>query len=250
MGVSEVRYDTLPSRAAIVGSGLIARAFAPHADALPNVCVYAAGVSNSSCTDVREFERERERLAATMAKLPANSLLFYFSTCSIDDPALQGSRYVLHKRTMEQVVAQRRRHLIIRLPQLAGRTPNPHTLLNYLHARIVRSERFSVFSKAQRNVIDVEDVARIAIALKDEGACAETVNIACPHNFPIADIVHAMEDVLGRRAIFDIIEAGAAYAIDTARIRAALAHCGIRFPPDYLRRTLEKYYGAHGSSAT
>jgi nucleoside-diphosphate-sugar epimerase len=241
---------TAAHRARIVGSGLIARAFAPFADALPEVCVYAAGVSNSACTDPREFERERERLHAETGTLPASTLLMYFSTCSIGDPALQDSPYVLHKRAMEQSVRQRPRHLILRLPQLAGRTPNPHTLLNYLHARIVRSERFTVFSKAQRNIIDVDDVARIAIALLDEGARAETVNVACSHNFPIRDIVQCMEEVLGHRAIFDIIDAGAGYAIDTSRIGAALARCGISFTPDYLRRTLDKYYGSHGSSAT
>src|SRR6202012_5726548 len=104
VGVSESRNDAPASRAAIIGSGLIARAFAPHADALPNVCVYAAGVSNSSCTDPREFEGERERLRAAMAKLPDTALLLYFSTCSINDPALQDSRYVVHKRAMESVV--------------------------------------------------------------------------------------------------------------------------------------------------
>lgn len=250
MGVSEIRNDTLAERATIVGSGLIARAFAPHADALPNVCVYAAGVSNSSCTDPREFDREHERLKTAMAKLPDGALLLYFSTCSIGDPALQDSHYVLHKRAMEQVVAQRPRHLIFRLPQLAGRTPNPHTLLNYLHARIVRSERFAIFSKAQRNIIDVDDVARIAIALMREGACAEAINVACSHNYAIGDIVHCMEDILGHAAIFDIIDAGAGYVIDTRRISEASSRCGISFSPDYLRRTLDKYYGSHGPSAT
>jgi len=250
VGVSEIRSDTSASRATIVGSGLIARAFAPHADALPNVCVYAAGVSNSSCTDPREFDRERERLQTAMATLSETTLLLYFSTCSILDPALQDSRYVLHKRAMEHVVAQRPRHLVFRLPQLAGRTPNPHTLLNYLHARIVRSERFSIFSKAERNIIDVDDVARIAIALVKEGACAETINIACSHNNPVGDIVRCMEDVLSHRGVFDIIEAGAGYAIDTGRIRDTVSRCGISFSSGYLHRTLDKYYGSHGPSAT
>lgn len=248
MGASDRRTE--PLRATIVGSGLIARAFAPRVDALPDACVYAAGVSNSACTDPREFERERERLRSATAHLSDTTLLLYFSTCSIHDPALQNSPYVMHKRDTEQWVRQRPRHLILRLPQLAGRTPNPHTLLNYLHARVVRSERFTVFSKAQRNVIDVDDVARITLALLDEGACAETVNVACSHNFPIVDIVQCMQDVLGHRAIFDIIDAGAGYAIDTTRIGAAMARCGVSFPPDYLRRTLDKYYGSHGSSAT
>ncbi len=226
----------------IVGSGVIARAFRSRIADLPGVCVYAAGVSNSGCTDAREFDREHERLSATMTQLEPHRLLVYFSTCSINDSSAQNSAYVLHKRSMEQLVAQRSRHLILRLPQLAGRTPNPHTLLNYLHARIVRSERFQVFRHAERNVIDVDDVARIVVELVREGACAETINVACTRNVAIVDIVRCFEDVVGHRALFDIIDAGAGYAIDTSRIQAALTRCGVSFSADYLRWTLEKYY--------
>lgn len=234
----------------IVGSGVIARAFRNRTTDLPSVCVYAAGVSNSGCTDAREFDRERERLSATMTQFESHRLLLYFSTCSINDPAAQNSAYVLHKRAMEELVAQRPRHLILRLPQLAGRTPNPHTLLNYLHARIVRSERFSVFRGAERNIIDVDDVASIVSELVREGACAETINVACTHNIAILDIVRCIEDVVGHAAVFDIIDACAGYAIDTSRIRAALTRCGVSFSADYLRRTLEKYYGSHDPSTT
>jgi nucleoside-diphosphate-sugar epimerase len=233
----------------IVGSGVVARAFRPHLDALAGVCIYAAGVSNSGCRDVREFERERERLQTAISQLDTDRMLLYFSTCSIEDAASRDSAYVQHKRAMEQIVAQRSRYLILRLPQLAGRTPNPHTLLNYLHARIVRSERFEVYRHAERNVIDVDDVARIVLELVRDGACAETINVACTNNVAILAIVHGIEDVVGHRALFDIIDAGAGYRIDTARIHAALARCGVSFPAGYLRRTLEKYYAPHDSTA-
>jgi nucleoside-diphosphate-sugar epimerase len=235
----------------IVGTGLIARAFAAHQEALANTCVYAAGVSNSSCTDAREFERERQRLLAAMADSPGGNLFLYFSTCSIDDPAAQGSAYVLHKRAMEALVAQRTRHVIFRLPQLAGATPNPHTLLNYLYARIVRSERFAIWSGASRNIIDVDDVARIATDLVvAEQACGEIINIANSHSSSTFDIVSAMEAVLGHRAIFDIIDRGAGYAIATDRIQASVSRCCVSFSGDYLSRTIRKYYGHHDSIAT
>jgi nucleoside-diphosphate-sugar epimerase len=235
----------------IVGSGLIARAFATYEDALGDACVYAAGVSNSSCTDPREFERERQRLLAAMGALSADTLFLYFSTCSIEDPATQGSAYALHKLAMERLVAQRPHHLIFRLPQLAGATPNPHTLLNYLYARIVRSERFAIWSGASRNIIDVDDVARSATDLVTaERACGEIINIANTHNSSIVDIVKAMEAVLGHPAIFDIIERGAGYAIATDRIQASLLRCRIAFSGDYLHRTIRKYYGHNEPIAT
>ena len=234
----------------IVGSGLIARAFGRLESTLPApVQVYAAGVSNSSCRDAREFARERDRLRAFVDTLDATSLMLYFSTCSVDDPESQSSSYVVHKRAMESFVRDSgRRHLIFRLPQLAGVTPNPHTLLNYLHARIVRSERFDVWALATRNIIDVDDVARIALDLiETENAENETLNIANIRNSTLPDIVHAMELAVERNAIFDLVDRGGSYSIDTQRIRASMQRTGVDFSPDYLRKTVAKYYGRHAT---
>ena len=230
----------------IIGSGLVARAFAEHRDALARVraCVYAAGVSNSSCTDVREFERERDRLRTAMADPGSDHLFVYFSTCSITDPAAQASAYVCHKLAMERLVAERARYLVLRLPQLAGPTPNPHTLLNYLYARIIRSERFTIWRGARRNIIDIDDVVRIALDLMlVEGAENEIIDVANTRSSDVFDIVEALQTTLGHRAIFDIIDKGADYSIDTTRIEASLQRCGIAFPADYLQRTIRKYYG-------
>ena len=88
-------------------------------------------------------------------------LFVYFSTCSIDDPSLQSNRYVSHKRELERLVRERDRYLVVRFPQVAGDTPNPHIILNYLYARISRSERFDLWRSASRNVIDLDDAVRI-----------------------------------------------------------------------------------------
>ena len=235
----------------IIGTGLIARAFIPHLDTLGGACVYAAGVSNSSCDDPREFERERGRVAEALTAAPAESLFLYFSTCSVADPAMRESDYVRHKLAMERIVQQRERHLVLRLPQVAGNTPNPHTLLNHLYARIVRSERFAIWRGATRNIIDVEDVARIVKDLVvSEKACGETINVASTRSYAILDIVRSIEEAVGHNAIFDIIDRGAGYTIDTDRIQAALQRCRLSFPEDYLPRVIRKYYGHNDSIAT
>lgn len=230
----------------IVGSGLVARAFLAHAEQLPSACIYAAGVSNSSCVDPREFAREQQRLEQALDANRDSSCFLYFSTCSTSDPDLLASAYVVHKLRMEERVRAHPRHLILRLPQLAGLTPNPHTLLNYLHARIVRSERFQIWSRAQRNIIDVDDVARIALELVlTEHAQRETINVAVPRSATIGEITAAMEQVLGRRAIYDSIDRGSAYVIDTSRISPSLDRLGLSFPPNYLHDVIAKYYARH-----
>ncbi len=230
----------------IIGSGLLAHAFAPAFSQRKEVCIYAAGVSNSSCTDEHEFARERERLSAALQQAGAADVFVYFGTCSVADPEAQSTPYVRHKLAMEALVARHPRHLILRLPQVAGRTPNPHTLLNYLYARISRSESFRLWRNARRNIIDVDDVAAITARLiADPAARNLTLNVANPSSYTMADIVGAMEKAVGKHAIYESAERGSGYPIDTRAISPLLEDAGVKFGPDYLERVLDKYYGKH-----
>lgn len=227
----------------IIGSGLIAHAFRTDYAQREDVCLYAAGVSNSACRDAHEFEREHERLTAALNKSQAIDCFVYFGTCSVNDPEAQQTPYVQHKLAMEQLVATHPRHLILRLPQVAGKTPNPHTLLNFLYAHIARSEAFPLWSKATRNIIDVDDVAAMASLLIGDSAIRNRiVNIANPQCYTMPAIVAAMEQVIGKKAIYDLIERGSGYAIDTDFIHPLLEHAGVKFGTGYLERVIGKYY--------
>jgi nucleoside-diphosphate-sugar epimerase len=228
----------------IVGTGLVAKAFRPSEALLDNVCIYAAGVSNSSCSDEGEFIRDRLRLQQTIATLDSAILLVYFSTCSVDDPWSSASRYVAHKRELERIVQDRTGpSVVVRASQVAGLTPNPHTILNYLYVRIARSERFDLWQHAYRNIIDVADVERIVLDLiRNEKLCSGTVNVANRKNSPITEIVAAFENITNRRAIYNLLDKGGEFAIDTAQIEASVVRNRIIFDPDYLARTLAKYY--------
>jgi nucleoside-diphosphate-sugar epimerase len=227
----------------IVGSGLLAKAFIPMQASLGDVCIYAAGVSNSFCSDESEYKRDSERLQNALANTSDDMLFVYFSTCSILDPGSSGSRYTQHKSQLEAFVRRRRRFLVARLPQVAGRTPNPHTILNYLYARVTRSERFDLWRRARRNIIDVEDVAKITMDLLAHGIDArDFVNIANSRDYSLEEIVAALETTTQHAAVFTSIDKGAEYRIDTSAIAASVDRCGISFDDGYLLRTLEKYY--------
>lgn len=227
----------------IVGSGLLARGFASPDALEEGCCYYAAGVSNSGCVDPSEFEREEARLAKALRAAAGAQAFVYFGTCSVADPDAAGSHYVRHKLAMERMVAAHPAHVVVRLPQVAGRTPNPHTLLNYLYARISRSERFVLRAKATRNVIDVEDAVAIVRRLLRDPARRYTVNVAAPRSVPVPRIVEAMELVTGKRALADLVDAGTPYEVDTAGIRPLIAELGLSFGPDYLLRVIRRYYG-------
>jgi nucleoside-diphosphate-sugar epimerase len=228
----------------IIGSGLLGQAFAPVFSQREDVCIYAAGVSNSGCTDMHEFARERQRLADALQQAKQVDVFVYFGTCSVADPEAQNTPYVLHKLEMEQLACTHPHHLILRLPQVAGKTPNPHTLLNFLYARIARSEAFSLWKNAKRNIIDVDDVVTIAgRVIADKTARNITLNIANPVNYPMADIVSAMEHAVGKRAIYDVVERGSEYPIGTCAIFPVLDKAAVKFDDGYLERVINKYYG-------
>ncbi|MEO8332991.1 MAG: NAD-dependent epimerase/dehydratase family protein [Gallionella sp.] len=228
----------------LIGSGLLARAFAPTFSLRGDVCIYAAGVSNSACTDTQEFARERQRLAGALQQAGQADAFVYFGTCSVADPEASDTPYVQHKLAMERLVSSHPRHLILRLPQVAGKTPNPHTLLNYLYARISRSEAFRLWRNARRNIIDVDDVVAISSRLIADPAVRNIMlNIANPVSYPMADIVGAIEKAVGKRAIYEVVERGSDYPIDTRAILPTLSAAGVKFGDDYLDRVIGKYYG-------
>ena len=227
----------------IIGSGLLARAFAPLFAQRGEVLIYAAGVSNSACSDVREFARERQRLSDGLKNCQSRETFVYFGTCSVMDPEAINTPYVQHKLAMERLVATHPRYLILRLPQVAGRTPNPHTLLNFLYARVSRSEEFSLWRYAKRNIIDVVDIVAITqCLLEDITARNSTFNVANPINHSMMNIVNAMENVVGKRAIYTILDRGSDYAIETGKIQSLVDKTNVKFGDDYIQRVISNYY--------
>ena len=227
----------------IIGTGLLARAFSISKLKNKNAIIYAAGVSNSNCIDQSEFDRERYRLSEALQKSSEINTFIYFGTCSVLDPLAIETPYVQHKLAMEKIVHTHQNSLIFRLPQLAGKSPNPHTLLNFLYARISRSEKFKLWGNAKRNIIDVGDVVSIASLIIDECLIRNTtVNIANTVNYKMNDIVETMEQVLSKRAVYDVVENGSEYTIDITDISSVLDDAKVKFDDDYLKDVIAKYY--------
>lgn len=228
----------------IIGSGLLAKAFTVRLPPKADWWIYAAGVSNSGCNDRDEFMREHARLSDAIRAGAHADAFVYFSTCSVMDPNARNSTYVRHKLDMERLTSGHPRFIVVSLPQIAGTTSNPHTLLNYLYARVSRSEKFVIWKNATRNIIDVDDVSSIVFqVLKDSRMRRLAINVANPISHPIAEIVAMMERTTGKAAITEEIDAGAAYAIDTSRIRPIAAKLGLSFDSAYVSRAMQKYYG-------
>jgi nucleoside-diphosphate-sugar epimerase len=226
----------------IIGNGLLAKAFSPYFLDSSEILIFASGVSNSSENLSVEFERERILLSQTIKEYPS-SILVYFSTCSIRDLDIQSTQYVKHKIAMEILVEGAASYFIFRLPQVVGSTPNPHTLTNFLHKRILGNHHFKIWRHARRNLIDIEDIVKIATHIIKNFQPGKIVNIANTKSISIIDIVSIFENILNKSARYEVIDAGGSYDIDTSLVSVFASQLGIDFGSQYCNRLIEKYYG-------
>jgi nucleoside-diphosphate-sugar epimerase len=230
----------------ILGSGLLARAFSPLAED-GRFLVFASGVSNSTSSTPADQAREADLLAAQEG---TDAQLVYFSTCSIHDPSLAGSAYVLHKQRMENMVCERfQRHLVLRLPNIVGHTPNPHTLCNHLRDHILGNHHVRIHQHACRYLMGVDQAAEACIPLLLSGLFPQaTLNVCFDRPVHIPDLLHAMETLLGRQALVETVDTGSCYHVPNAEFK--------RFWQDNLQapwpesgnwqEVLRKYYGIPG----
>lgn len=232
------------SAPAVVGSGMLAQACTIGLGCtLDQVCVFASGVSNSKETAAAPFERERELLLHTLATMNDRTLV-YFGTCSVADSELKTSPYVLHKLAMEQLVCGAHRYVIFRLPQVVGHTDNPSTLTNFLFNAITRGEEPTIWTRATRNLIDVDHVAAaLRVAIESSLRINQITNVAAPMSHAIPQILAAFEEVLGLRARYRAVDRGGSYDIDVSAARPLFDQAGIAFDNEYLHRLITKYYG-------
>jgi nucleoside-diphosphate-sugar epimerase len=225
----------------IIGNGLIAQSFKPHFEKKEDIILFASGVSNSKLTNESEYLKEKNLLQNALQQ---NILLVYFSTCSIFDPALQDSRYILHKLEMESLIEKTDKYLIVRLPNVVGKIGNPNTMFNYFFNQIIHEKTIQVANHATRYIIDVDDVALWTMELikNDFQNCA--INVAFPNKIYVISIIKMIEEFLNKKANIEVIEGGNEYEIDlsvfTNFVHKKMPDFCIN--PDYIKGIIEKYY--------
>lgn len=229
----------------ILGRGLLAQAFESAFKYSSKVIIFASGVSNSQCQDSLEFEREKSMISDQLLN-NKSSLFVYFSSTSIFDPELQLTKYVAHKKFIEEYLLNHEtsdRILIFRLPIIAGRTANQHTLLNYLAQKILSNTKFDIFTKAYRNIIDIDDIVKICTTIIESNRDENKVfNVCNPESIRVLDLVKIMERILDAKANFNIVEKGGSAVIDMKNTLPFIENSGVRFGSSYLNETLTKYY--------
>lgn len=131
----------------IIGSGDIASALPQRDDLL----FFASGVSNSQTTNGDDYTREINLLF----KQDIHSHIVYFSSLRV---LYDNSRYLRHKRLMEELIKKRfKKHTIIRVGNIAWGN-NPHTIINFLKDKIKNGDSYTV-QDTYRYIVDKEEFA-------------------------------------------------------------------------------------------
>lgn len=226
----------------VIGNGMIANRFMNYKND-DSIIIFASGVSNSKDTIEENFLRESQLLQQTIKDNPYKTFV-YFSTCSIEDNDLVASPYVIHKKNTEEFIRKNaEKYYLFRISNLAGTSNNPYTLLNYFIFNILKNHPLTVWKKAFRNIIGVDEMYKlIDYFLQKKENINTTINIANPENYSVPYIIKTIEKHLNKKAIVNEVDRGDNYKIDTSVIEPLFNKLHIQFTNDYLSSLLKKYY--------
>lgn len=225
----------------VVGSGLLANTFASFKDN-KDVIIFASGVSNSGCVDLEQFKRESNLVAKYR---DSNNLFVYFGTSSVEDPYLKGSLYIKHKLEIEFFIKSHfKRYLIVRLPNVVGKTKNPNTLINFVYNAVQREQKMDIQLKASRYLIDVADIfLYLDKVIDNESELNKTVNLIIAKKLSVLQIVESFEDHLGKNIEKEIFpNAGGDYLLEVDNIFNKYGISDLVNGKEYLDNLIEKYY--------
>jgi nucleoside-diphosphate-sugar epimerase len=226
----------------VIGNGMVAKKFESYK---PNdqFLIFASGVSNSKNINPEAYERELTLLQSAIEE-NQEKILVYFSTCSIYDPGEENSKYVLHKKHIEQLIQKKQKQFyIFRVSNLVGQSGNRNTVLNFYVYHILNGINFDLWTNATRNLIDIDDMYKIADEILKKGVLQNQVtNIANIENYTTEEIIMAIENLWNTKANYIPIVKGNPFTIDLSVTRPIMKELAIHFGKDYLTNLLRKYY--------
>jgi UDP-2-acetamido-2,6-beta-L-arabino-hexul-4-ose reductase len=129
----------------IIGRGNIAKVLKDHKDLI----FFASGVSNSSCTDETEYQRERD----LMLTVPFNKHIVYFSNLAI---YYKNDRYTKHKIDTEEFIRNNYASYTIVRIEVCEWVNNPTTILNVFKTQLSKGIEPTIFDTT-RYVLSLDE---------------------------------------------------------------------------------------------
>lgn len=224
----------------VIGSGLIASAFINDYGDDPNFIVFAAGVSNSTETNPKEFEREEKLLIKTISENKGKHIL-YFS--SFIDNDVRKRKYVEHKRNIENIIKKSKLYYtILKLPQAVGFGGNKNTLVNFFVDKLKSGEEIDVYKNVYKGLVDVEDIKKIVDVLVKKWSDKNTyIELPYIEKLPTLEIVNLIAAQLGVEPK-TVLHKGELSDLPQLSLVGGILieHIGVN-PNGYTKKIIEKY---------
>jgi len=129
--------------------------------------------------------------------------------------------------------------LILRISNAVGKGGNKNTLINFFVNAIKEKQEITIYTKATRNLVDVEDIKNNTLLLIEKNIKNKIINIAYPINYYISELVAIIEIYLGTKAVKKYEDNGGDYSIDIQIIEEYYKNSDHN---KYLEKLLMKYY--------
>ncbi|MDM5272405.1 hypothetical protein PGH07_09460 [Sulfurovum sp. zt1-1] len=223
----------------IVGNGLLANEFHKYKEKYEDYCIFASGVSYSTCISEVEFDRELNLLKEQVS---CAKKLVYFSSENVLSNS--DSEYSQHKLNMENFIKNNfHDYLIIRLPNVIGRGGHKKTLFNVLYEKLLSKDKITLYENALRFIIDVSDVeffTKIILEKNNVKIC----NMTFDKPVKVVKIFNTFEKVFNIKFNKSIgTEARRLHRINNNYFQNLLSEVGYDYDEDiYLEKVITKYY--------
>lgn len=229
----------------IVGNGFIAKKFNKYKLFLKkkNYYIYAAGVSNSTLRNKKQFLRDYNKIKKFIKNINKNKLI-YISTCTIFDPNRKNSNYIKNKIKIENIIKKKlNNYLIIRFPEIIGYSKNKYTLINYFYHNIRNFKKFNVYINAKRNLVNIDDAVKLTLYFLKFNSTSKEINIANLIYLSPLKIINILENFLKKKAIYKLnFKKLKQWKINNSINKNILIKNKIEFNSQYLINSLKKYY--------
>jgi nucleoside-diphosphate-sugar epimerase len=225
----------------VIGNGMLAKAFGSYIKN-ENVIIYASGVSNSAENSDENFQREINLLKSCIQE-NTNSLIIYFSTCSVNDDSLKDTKYVQHKKFIEDYIQKNaQKFIIFRLPIVIGHTKNNFTLFNFLKEKLSSNQDVFIQKNAYRYLVDIEDISNVLSRVIDSGEFSNSIiDVNFSKKISVLEISNIIKKELQSNSKISIVDGGGSYYVNDSQLNGFISNKKINFPETYNEEVLKKY---------
>ena len=230
----------------IIGDGFIGKSLYKIKKDLikTNYIIYAAGISHSKTKSKRNLNKELSSFKIFL-KNNLSKKVIYISTADVTNSISNKSLYVKNKIKIEKLIKKRlKNYIILRLPQIIGKSKNKNTLVNYFYFNIKNNKPLVLIKNFKRNVLDIADILKlIKIIVYSKKTKNKVIVLSNKYSVQPMDIVKIFEKKLNKIVNFKFKKIKKQiwplyYQKNAHYFRKAK----ITFDRNYLLKTINKYY--------